>query len=281
MIDGRGGNDTLVGSRVLGGDGNDQIIGLDDYVSVLYGEAGNDTIKAGSQDGNHIEGDAGNDTLDGNSGVDYLYGGSGNDSLRGFKGDDQLFGGSGDDRLAGGGGDDLFHGGTGDDRIFGGAGESSNDLYVYRAGDGHDTYNMGPVGSVDGNDTLLIMGPAPSEVMDALSRDGDDLVITLDGDNSLTITDAFAGGGMVDQILLTNASEDDPNNPGPMDPPFSDQVITGQEIFEYFGEQALADALPEQAYDYEDPDSGQYWNFQYSVLRDMNQMEATGATEIF
>ncbi|EDZ91629.1 Hemolysin-type calcium-binding region [Limnospira maxima CS-328] len=102
-IQGRGGNDTLVG---------------DQFDQTLDGGTGNDSILGGS----------GNDTLLGGPGDDILFGGPGNDLLYGGADNDILYGGKGDDFLSGDDGDDTLFGNAGNDTLFGGAG---NDVFAY------------------------------------------------------------------------------------------------------------------------------------------------------
>lgn len=164
FVEGRGGNDSitlaenLVGSSVVGGEGNDTIIGTansdslygndgDDVISAgggndyCYGGAGDDNINTGSAK-NFAWGGDGNDRLNGSGGVDRLYGEGGNDRLYGQGGDDYLDGGGHVDRLYGGAGNDTLQGGSSNDRLYGDAG---NDLLIgskgndgFRGGIGYD-----------------------------------------------------------------------------------------------------------------------------------------------
>jgi Ca2+-binding RTX toxin-like protein len=84
--------------------------------TTVYGEAGNDTVRAAD----------GNDTLYGGEGNDTLYGGNGDDTLEGGPGNDTLYGEAGNDTLAGGAGNDRLEGGSG------------NDTYLFGRGDGQD-----------------------------------------------------------------------------------------------------------------------------------------------
>ena len=135
-----------------GGDGNDNLTGQQ-----LFGEAGNDILRANSSRENRLDGGEGNDTLYGNgtddfldgsegndviygndpSGItvppgdlfsnqnyqatdnDYLDGDNGDDSLYGFKGNDTLEGGDGRDHIVAGPGNDVLIGGTGNDTLLG------------------------------------------------------------------------------------------------------------------------------------------------------------------
>ncbi|WP_181318243.1 Hint domain-containing protein [Pseudogemmobacter blasticus] len=104
-----------VSQLVFGGIGNDTIamsetflgIGALSYNDTLYGEDGDDVIRAG----------AGADRVYGGEGKDLLYGGADGDLIEGGLGEDTLNGDAGNDSLDGGGGADTLTGGTGDDRF--------------------------------------------------------------------------------------------------------------------------------------------------------------------
>jgi Ca2+-binding RTX toxin-like protein len=131
--------DTLTGwnltgpTTIRGGDGNDHLVGCDDFSDCLFGDAGNDSIQGyGSAD--YIEGGSGLDTVVAGEGNDTVFGNDGNDSLLGeggndsiFGGDDQdtLFGGTGNDSMLGGDSADWIHGNAGDDTLHGGSGQDS------------------------------------------------------------------------------------------------------------------------------------------------------------
>ncbi|WBU55366.1 calcium-binding protein [Paracoccus sp. SCSIO 75233] len=89
IIDGLGGNDTIVGH---------------DGADFLFGNMGNDLIYAGTDD----------------TDLDVVVGGDGNDTA---------YGGGGGDLMDGGAGDDLMGGGTGNDLMFGDTGVRSFDPY--------------------------------------------------------------------------------------------------------------------------------------------------------
>src|SRR3546814_20487209 len=108
---------------------------------------------------------SGNDTLQGGDGADYLAGGNGSGT------------GSGDDRLEGDAGNDTLRGEEGLNTLIGGA---NDDSYVY--GGGQDTIdNTG--GGYDG--VFFENGITAAQL--AFTRDGDDLVITVDGDANATV----------------------------------------------------------------------------------------------
>ena len=102
-VQGRGGNDSLVGATptILGGSAD------------LDGGSGDDQLQ--------VEG-ARRGFLIGGSGRDLLVGGEKKDFLKGESDNDQLFGGPGADDLRGGGGRDLLIAGRGQDGLFGGNG---------------------------------------------------------------------------------------------------------------------------------------------------------------
>ncbi len=106
-------------------------------------------------------GDAGVDQLHGEDGADRLYGGAAADWLEGGAGNDELRGEAGDDTLDGGSGDDWLDGGAG------------LDLYLLRAGDGHDT-----IADSDGQFTVRFEGAASSGTLN-LVRSGDGASVML------------------------------------------------------------------------------------------------------
>ncbi|WP_439888761.1 calcium-binding protein [Pseudomonas sp. MBLB4123] len=122
---------------------------------------------------------AGDDKAWGRAGDDVIHGEGGNDYLDGEAGDDTVYGGAGNDQLMGGVGNDLLSGGTGDDK------------YVYTLGDGVDTIdNTG-----GGNDGVFFSGGIDEERL-TFTRDGDDLLILVDGDaeQSVRVLGHFLGG---------------------------------------------------------------------------------------
>ncbi|WP_179197297.1 calcium-binding protein [Stenotrophomonas rhizophila] len=160
------------------GGGNDS-----DYPSQIAGTAAGEQL-VGTSGRDRIQGLGGDDTLFGMGGDDKLEGGDGNDYLSGGNGS---FSGSGNDTLIGGAGDDQLVGEDGNDALFGGAG---NDTYFYRAGGGVDTVdNTG-----GGTDWLYFDGIARSRLN--YYRDGDDLLVRVDGDSAqqMRVLKHFQGG---------------------------------------------------------------------------------------
>ena len=155
---------------IIGSNKNDTIY-IDPRITVpanISGNAGNDTIKAGT----------GYDTIDGGDGNDLIYGhgiiytGAGNDTVWGSNLGDEIFGGSGTDILIGGSGNDTIVAGTGNTTIVGGLG--SDHLYAANAwtasvtGSAHSTIVGG--GGWDtlhgsGGGTVLYSGGAKNNVV--------------------------------------------------------------------------------------------------------------------
>ncbi|MEH6909626.1 MAG: DUF4347 domain-containing protein [Oceanicoccus sp.] len=135
------GVDNGVERVVIGGSGNDFIIGSD-YDDVLIGGSGDDVILAA--DGNDIVyGDAGNQTL-----INADTGSAGEDMLRGLEGEDRLYGGGAADYLIGGLDDDFIRGQGGADMIDWYEVDGSDDV---DGGSGEDTLKQQSyVRSVDG-----------------------------------------------------------------------------------------------------------------------------------
>jgi Ca2+-binding RTX toxin-like protein len=104
---------------VLGGFGNDVLVGQDTIVSNLFeGGPGSDSI----------QGAAGNDTLNGGMGPDEIDGQAGADSADGQAGNDTVDGGAAADVVKGDAGFDLLEGGAGPDTVSGGDG--ADQLYL-------------------------------------------------------------------------------------------------------------------------------------------------------
>ena len=111
VLGGRG-DDVLVGNgetmnALFGGGGNDRLLGLGGEIDLLFGERGDDVLVGG----------AGTDLVAGGWGDDRVDAGAGADLVDGARGDDTLFGGPGGDALVGGAGRDRVAAGSGDDKI--------------------------------------------------------------------------------------------------------------------------------------------------------------------
>ncbi|MFH8369640.1 calcium-binding protein [Streptomyces sp. NPDC018031] len=117
-FDGGDGNDRIDGTDGLGvdgGEGDDVLTGACQYV--CRGGGGNDSV-TGTGDINALYGDDGNDVLRAGGENDEVYGGRGNDRLYGEDGADTMYGNSGDDVLYGGKGRDTLSGGPGTNKVY-------------------------------------------------------------------------------------------------------------------------------------------------------------------
>lgn len=124
-----------------------------------------------------VDGDEGDDTLRGGDEADRLLGADGQDFLTGRGGGDVLAGGPGSDVLVGGEGDDTLHGGAASDR------------YVFRPGSGEDVVTS----FVPGVEVLDLSAYGFDGADDgrlSISAAGEDTVIDLAGDDSITIVGA-------------------------------------------------------------------------------------------
>ncbi|APQ11669.1 hypothetical protein BJP27_09180 [Pseudomonas oryzihabitans] len=128
--------EAVEGSRSLGGNGDDYIIGTAGD-NQLLGGLGNDVVEGG-EGTDQIWGDDGDDQLLGGGGNDFIQGSSGNDYVNGGVGEDQLWGGEGSDTLDGGVGQDFLWGEGGDDLLLSGLGDDS-----LQGGNGNDTLDGG------------------------------------------------------------------------------------------------------------------------------------------
>ncbi|PID66803.1 MAG: hypothetical protein CR975_01120, partial [Gammaproteobacteria bacterium] len=143
-----------------GTDNADQMLGSGDKAETIYAGGGDDKIFA-------------------RGGDDVIYGEAGKDYIDAEAGNDRLFGGSGDDSLRGGKGNDILDGGQGDDH------------YVYRPNEGQDVIDQ----NGGGRDILFFSDGIGKDRL-SFSKEGDDLLITVDNDanQSVRVKGHFLGG---------------------------------------------------------------------------------------
>ena len=180
---GYAGNDVLDGGSganyLDGGDGSDTLYGRAGDDS-LVGGAGNDALE-GDEGNDVLYGETGNDTLHGWYGNDILYGGDGNDSLAGSHDNDTVYGDAGNDTVCGNEGGDLLDGGVGNDVLIGGSGV---DQYHFAGMFGRDLI---AADDTNAEDRVFFDGFTHAQLAPALS--GNDLILTLDEGNTVTIQD--------------------------------------------------------------------------------------------
>ena len=140
IIDGRGGDDTLLSSTgrdtIEGGEGSDTITFAINECSVRI-DLREGTVTPNERNPRHCKSDrisgienaesSGTDIFIGDDGPNVFLGGFGEDRARGGGGDDTLTGGSHRDILRGGPGEDSLMGGLRPDDLFGGEGDDKLD----------------------------------------------------------------------------------------------------------------------------------------------------------
>jgi Ca2+-binding RTX toxin-like protein len=199
------GNDTMNGGNgndnLDGNDGNDNINGGNDN-DTLVGGRGNDKMK-GENGNDSLDGGLGDDDLEGGNGRDTLLGGAGNDDLEGNNDDDVMDGGAGNDDIEGGSGNDLLKGGDGNDEL---EGDNGRDILVggdgndkLRGGDGDDLFVFGEgfgkdvVTDFERHDDRIAIDDGLfqnfQELRAASQQVGNNVVITVDADNTITLQD--------------------------------------------------------------------------------------------
>jgi Ca2+-binding RTX toxin-like protein len=210
-LDGGAGDDTLnsdgIGDKLDGGDGIDTAnfsesqtgvyvdlamgrynLGLA-YQPVPQGTPDNivDVENVyGSNQTDHLHGDGNDNFLAGNGGVDFLYGRGGNDTLDGGAGKDWLDGGTGNDHLTGGADADTF--------IFHASANNVIDI-------GHDDV----MDFTAGQDHILIDHTILADyaaVQSHMQQVGNDVVITVDADNSVTLHNVSVGNLSMNDFLF-------------------------------------------------------------------------------
>ncbi len=126
----------------------------------------NDNSNNATAANNTIVGNDSNEIINALGGDDLVSGGLGNDVINGGAGNDILFGNYGDDTLDGGAGNDELHGGSG------------NNAYRFGKGYGQDII----IQSVSaGTHNSIVIGPDVLSTDIKVSRNGDDLIMKIDG----------------------------------------------------------------------------------------------------
>lgn len=130
--------------------------------------------------------------INGTNGDDSIRGTHRNDSIRARQGDDHLDGGAGNDTLKGGAGNDSLTGGGGDDMFIFENGTGDDVITDFTAGAGSDdVIDVSDFGFTDFADLLA-----------ATNDSGADTVITLDGDDSVTLIGVQEANLHEDDFLL-------------------------------------------------------------------------------
>lgn len=153
-------------------------------VTVTVTGAANGAAQAGGNGADLLTGTVADEALAGDNGADTLSGLDGADTLGGGNGSDLLAGGAGIDSLEGGAGADTLDGGAGDDLLTGGLG---GDRFVFEGVFGHDVVNdFGAGDRIQLDDAQFADFAA---VLAKAAQVGDDVVITFDAANAVTLAD--------------------------------------------------------------------------------------------
>lgn len=125
-------------SCASGGEGNDSVyaVAVRSHKCPISGGQGRDRLESGDGRGSYMFGGRGNDVLTDNFGFSEIWGEEGDDVIRAGTNDDRLSGGEGNDRIIGGNGDDVFLPDPGRDVHLGGRGYDSFGSRI--PGDGPD-----------------------------------------------------------------------------------------------------------------------------------------------
>jgi Ca2+-binding RTX toxin-like protein len=221
LLYGGGGKDRLyggAGNDVLYGEGGDDVLAGEDGVdrlidtlgnNVFSGGGGNDYVEAGAGN-DYIATDEGRDTILAGDGNNVVYSGSDDDYIRSGSGNDQIWtdggrdivqsgagsdivdagdnndlvdAGAGNDTISAGKGNDWIAAGKGDDTVDGGQGKN---IFAFNRGDGRDTLINGGWD----NDTISLGGIRYADLK--LSKSGDDLVLDLGQNDSITLKNWYA-----------------------------------------------------------------------------------------
>jgi serralysin len=208
---GGAGNDTLysdaIGDFLDGGTGNDDSVDFADAQNGVYVNLGLGRYNQG----NHYQPPAPG-TPDNIVGVENVYGSNTHDTIIGNAADnylagkggiDTIFGRDGNDTIDGGAENDWIYGEAGDDLLTGGAG---NDNFMFTSGGngpvnfGHDT-----ITDFTDGDKIKIYDDIFSDfndLQDHMEQVGNDVVITYDDGNSITLQNTNIGSLNANDFLF-------------------------------------------------------------------------------
>ncbi|HEX5957081.1 MAG TPA: hypothetical protein VFY92_00305, partial [Hyphomicrobiaceae bacterium] len=185
-----------------------------------------------STEGGMLRGGLGPDTLAGEAGPTVLEGGGGNDTIVDTEGNNAASGGEGDDDITTGDGNDIIVGGAGNDTIHTGGGAN---VISFNTGSGMDTIYSGPGAA----NTLSFGGGIGYDDL-ALSKDGNDLIVSAGAGDAMVLKDWYAGQNNVLNLQILHDASDE-FDAGSTDPLYNRKVQT----FDFLGlvgafDQALA-----------------------------------------
>lgn len=183
----------------LAGDGGDVIFLA--HSTLTY----NSAVLSGGEGDDILWANTGNDTINAAGGADILDGGPGLDLLRGEDDNDDISGGDGDDILEGNAGNDTLTGGDGADN------------FRYFTGDGNDVVTEAD----DGDHDIITFGAGITLASLSFSDPGNDLVISIAGSGTITISGQYlTPSSGIDELVFADNSHFDlrslPHNVAPV-----------------------------------------------------------------
>ena len=198
--------ENIIGSRdgdtLYGNDGKNVIDG-GGHIDLIHGFGGDDTLS-----GSNLHGGSGDDLLLGDLNSSGLFGDEGNDVIRSIaSGYVNIHGGTGDDTILSGSSSDTIFGGTGNDVLSGGGSTISpgrGDTFLFRDGDGQDV--IGDFGANAHNliDLRTVAGlPSFAVLSTHFSQVGADTVIALNGGDSITLLNVSVSSLQPDDFLYS------------------------------------------------------------------------------
>jgi Ca2+-binding RTX toxin-like protein len=194
---------------------------LGNYVESLRLNTSNAANATGNSLSNNIYAGAGDNILDGAAGNDnlsYIYAtagvtvnlgittsqntlGSGFDTILNIE---NLIGSNYNDNFTGNTGANILVGGKGNDTLNGGTG---NDTYTFNVGDGIDSiFDHDMNGSANGGTDTIKFGTGITESSVAFYMNGNDLVISYGGPDTVTITNQSVANNTVEKVSLSDGN---------------------------------------------------------------------------
>jgi serralysin len=208
---GGAGDDTLhsdgIGDFIDGGTGIDDSVDFADAENGVYVNLGMGRYNQGHSYVPVAPGTPDNivgvENVYGSDKHDYIIGNGADNYLAGRGGVDHLFGRDGNDTIDGGAQNDWIYGEAGDDLLTGGTG---NDNFMFNAG-GNGTVNFGhdTITDFTDGDVIKIAEDIFSDfddLEDHMEQVGNDVVITYDDGNSITLKDANIGSVTANDFLF-------------------------------------------------------------------------------
>ena len=135
-----------------------------------------------------------NDPINGNNEKNELNGTNGIDIINGLDSNDTIYADNGND---------IIVGGKGDDNLFG---EKGDDTYIFNLGDGNDW--IADFDKTLGNHDKIVLGEGITREDLEIQRDGSDLIIIVNDNDSITINDWYERYDMfkIEELVFSDGS---------------------------------------------------------------------------